>query len=170
MSANVLYNSNYFPRNAVILFSQAKDVKRFAVYVWCNVVLTFCCNTAWIHIKCDCIHQHLPGSTVVWLSVFNLLKCTLAFFHDIENLKLALSWHHVWGSDFHWHGHTHFSLSYWCRDFKVIKLFLFWAALSFSVKIILELLYVVTVRGLYFKLDHESITYIEGILGLVVIP
>lgn len=44
------------------------------------VVFIFCCNPAWIHIKCDCIHQHLPGSVVVWLSMFNLLKCTLAFF------------------------------------------------------------------------------------------
>lgn len=52
------------------------------------VVFIFCCNPAWIHIKCDCIHQHLPGSVVVWLSMFNLLKCTLAFFFpDIENLK-----------------------------------------------------------------------------------
>lgn len=62
-----------------------------AVIIPCNGVLTFCCNPAWIHIKCDCIPQHLPGSTVVWLPVFNLLKCTLAFFHDIERLKLASS-------------------------------------------------------------------------------
>lgn len=94
-----------------------------AFYVSCSVVLTFCCSPAWIHTECDCIHQHLPGSRVVWLSVFNLLKCTLAFFHDIENLKLALSLHHIWGSDFHWHVHTHISLSCWCHDFKVNELF-----------------------------------------------
>lgn len=41
---------------------------------------TFCCDPAWIHIECDCIHQHLPSSTLVWLRVFNLLKCTLTLF------------------------------------------------------------------------------------------
>lgn len=116
-----------FPRSVVgFFFSLSLTITMVkyvlhAVYVPRSAVLTFC-NPAWIHIKCDCIHQHLPGSAVVWLSVFNLLKCTLAFFHDIESLKLALSWHHVWGSDFHWHEETHISLSYWCYDFKVIEL------------------------------------------------
>lgn len=58
---------------------------------------TFCCDPAWIHIECDCIHQHLPGSTLVWLRVFNLLKCTLTLFfflffflRDIENVETGL--------------------------------------------------------------------------------
>lgn len=39
-------------------------------------------DPTWIHIECDCIHQHLlPSSALlVWLWLFNLLKCTLTFF------------------------------------------------------------------------------------------
>lgn len=86
------YSSNsllLFSKNSIFLSPRYPCEKTCSMLFMFHTVpsLLFCCNPAWIHIKCDCIHQHLPGSAVVWLLVFNLLKCTLAFFHDIENLK-----------------------------------------------------------------------------------
>lgn len=89
-------------------------------------------DPAWIHIECDCIHQHLlPGSALlVWLRLFNLLKCTLTFFFFSFFPSVTLRiWDRPWapGSDSRRQGHTHILLSYWCP-----QLWVYWAVFSFS--------------------------------------
>lgn len=89
-------------------------------------------DPAWIHIECDCIHQHLlPSSALlVWLRLFNLLKCTLTFFFFSFFPSVTLRiWDRPWapGSDSRRQGHTHILLSYWCP-----QLWVYWAVFSFS--------------------------------------